>query len=291
MKIIDRSQFRDEEGIISLENRIKGTLQYGLGWYTEMQAQEFIAERLSKNLGKEHTLILNAVIPGTTITIPLILLSPQGVRVILGSPLRGVFRAKGEDWLKFDSRSRRFTKSKPNPQNQTEDLAHITHRYLEKLGYLLPEVEAVLIFSNPRTHVDHARPKVRIVQADAIDHFAANLQKLQPIMDQEDIHTLTDALINPKLLEPAPPQEILPEEEADVPLAASPEPEPMISFDEGDMFMAEPETLTAPMQIVYRLRSMGLERRQWILLGVMAFFEIIVLIILFMIVISNTLYS
>lgn len=281
MKVIDRSEFRDEEGVISLENRIRGTLRHGLKWYSWMQSQEITTQRLEKSLGKEHTLLRNVIIPGTTTIVQMILLSPQGVRVLEPSPIKGVFRAKGEEWLKFDSRGRRFKRSSPNLQARTLNNAQLVHRYLQEQGYPLPEVEAALMLTNPRTHVDSARPRVRIVQTDAIDFFAANLQEFQPIMDQEDINILTEALINPKLPEPEPTPE--------------PEAEPEVArtefVEEGETFTTEPETMALPAQTIHRLSTLPFSSRQWILLAVMLFFELVIIIIFAMIIIRNTIYA
>ncbi len=281
MKVIDRSEFRDEEGAISLENRIRGTFRHGMKWHGWMQAQEFTTQRLEKSLDREHTLLRNVIIPGTTVIVQMILLSPQGVRVLEPSPIKGVFRAKGEEWLKFDSRGRRFKRSQPNLQTRTLSNAQVVQRYLQEQGYPLPEVEAVLIFTKPRTHVDSARPRVRIVQADAIDYFAANIQEFQPIMDQEDINALTEALINPKLPEPEP----TPEPEAEPELARAE------FVEQGETFTTEPEPMALPAQAVHRLSTLPISRRQWILLAVMLFFELVIIIIFAMIIIRNTIYA
>lgn len=291
MNVIERSEFRDEDGVISLENRVRGTLQHGLKWYGLMQAQEFVTQRMDKTLGREHTILRNIVIPGTTVTVSMILLSPQGIRVLEPSPIRGVFRAKGEDWLKFDSRGRRFRRTRPNLQTQTLDLAQLIHRYLQKYlesqGYLegqeykLPEVEAVLVITNPRTHVDTARPRIRIVQADAIDHFAASLLDFQPIMDQEDIDILVEALIEPKFPKPEPEAE----EELEPSVA------PYEFVEEGEVFTAEPEPVGLPTQAIHRISSVPFSPNQWILIGVMAFFELIILIIFAMLILRNMAYG
>ena len=281
MKIIERSEFRDEEGAISLENRIRGSFRHGLKWYGWMQAQETTTQRLEKCLDREHTLLRNVIIPGTTVIVQMILLSPQGVRVLEPSPIKGVYRAKGEEWLKFDSRGRRFKRSQPNLQTRTLNNAQVVQRYLKEQGYPLPEVEAVLIFTKPRTHVDSARPRVRIVQADAIDHFAANIQEFQPIMDQEDIDALTEALINPKLPEPEP----TPEPEAEPELARAE------FLEQGETLTTELEPMALPAQAAHRLSTLPLSTRQWILLAMMLFFELVIIIIFAMLIIRNTIYA
>lgn len=287
MKVIDHSEFRDEEGVITLENRIRATLQHGLNWYGEIQTQETATERLSKSLGTEHTLLRNVTIPGTSIIVPMILLSPQGIRVLEPSRIKGVFRAKGEDWLKFDSRGRRFKRTKPNLQAEALRKAQLVHRYLqnylEDQGYKLPDTEAVLLFTDPRTHVDSTRPQIRVVQADAVDHFCANLQEFQPIMDQEDIDILVEALINPRMPEPEP----VPQVEV--------EPEPELDTSdfvvEGEPFTAESKPMIMPLQTVYQISKMPFSTGQWIVLAVMAFFELVILIIIAMLIVRNSFFA
>lgn len=278
MRRKDCSPFREEDGSISLESRIRGMLQFGPSWYAEMQAQDEAFTRLSKTLGREHLAILNASLPGSTSTIPMILLSPQGVRVILPSPLKGVYRAKGEEWLKFGGgRSRRFSASRPNLQIRVTTMAQELFNFLRERGYDIPEVEAVLIFTNPRTHVDSMNARVHIVLADAIDHFAANLQQFQPIMDQDDIRELGNLLTNPEAVLEAEAQAAAPPE--------PPPPRPDTPIDLPEPTEAEKEVLTAeqaPALVPRRPRAirrgpLALTRRQWILLGTMAFLELLVL--------------
>jgi hypothetical protein len=289
MRVIDQSDFRDEDGAISLENRIRGSLRYGLAWYREMQAQDFTTQRLDRSLGEDHTLIRNVVIPGTTFLIPMVLMGPQGVRVLNPTPIRGVYRAKGEEWQTFSSRARRFQRASSNPQAETLRMAQVIHHYFRELGYDLPEVEAVLVFTNPRTHIDQARPRARIVQTDAIEHFAANLMKYPPIMDTDDANELTEALINLTLPEPEDMLEIAPD------IAFTPESEPTSmpthAVDASEFYVSEPERMEVPLVITSWFERFPLNKSQWILLGSMAFFEFVIILILAALVIVNTFYT
>ncbi|MCK5054614.1 MAG: hypothetical protein KAR65_10060 [Anaerolineales bacterium] len=292
MKRIECSEFRDEEGIISLESRIRGTMQHGLKWYAEMEAQNEAYEKLSKTLGREHLAIFNLHLPGTTTTIPMLLLSPQGVRVILTSPAIGVYRAKGEAWMKYGGgRSRRFAPVRPNMQSRVQQMAQEVHSYLQEKGYALPEVEAILLFTNPKTHIDTSDPRARIVQADAIDHFAANVNEFQAIMNQDDILELTEVLTKPT----RPKAEPLPEP------ALDPEPEPR-SVDPIHLPEDSPTELDAafdtdaPALSPRKERSLKrsrfpFSRRQWILLAILVFFEVIILSVLTILVISYSFYG
>jgi len=293
MRVIERSEFCDEEGTISLEDRLEGTLRFGFRWYGEMQAQSEVTERLQNALGVEHTLIRNAVIPGTTLTVPMTLLSPQGVRMIIPTPARGIFRAKGDEWLRFDSRRRRFKRSNPNLQSQAQMLSESLHKYFQERGFPLPEIEPVLIFTNPRTHVDTARPRVRIVLTDAIDHFASNVQQFQPIMDQEDILSLVGALEHERVEEPVFEEAVQVEE-----LVVEEPPQPAEAdllrgptADTDVFIMDAPDQSRRSSAIMQFVARMNLNRKQWILLIVLAFFELVILIVLVMLVLANTIYA
>lgn len=287
MRVIDLTEYRDEEGEISLENRIRGTLAHGLHWYGSMQDQEAITQRLDRNLGNEHTLLRNVPIPGTNLILPMLLLSPQGVRVLVPSRARGIFRAKGESWQSFDSRGRRFKNTRPNLQEGALGMANTLLNYLQRQGYPLPDVEAVLLFTNPRTHVDTAQPSTRIVHSDAFDHFAANLQEKDVIMDQEDIRILVDTLHKP--LEAAEaerePEQVRP------PKAEAPEPKPP-AIGEEDFYPVE--TLK-PMEtrgdLVPERRIRGLTVRQLLILGIMAFLEVIILVAFALVIFADIFYS
>ena len=286
MKVIDKSEFRDENGVISLENRIRGTLRYGFPWYGIMQAQMMVSDRLGKGLTNEYTLLRNVLIPGTGLIASMILVGPQGVRAITASPLRGVYRAKGEEWLVQASGG--FRKSNPNLQQMAVTTAEVIHQYLRERGYNLPEVEPVLVFSNPRAHVDAAHPRARIVQADGVDHLAANLRQLPPIMDGEDVNVVVEALLHPKAPEPEPappapaPRAARPATPSR-PQSPGPFPEPAPIAGAGPFRLEE-----RPVVPARRRRRLRLNRRQWILLGLLLVAEVLIVAVFAVLIAQNT---
>jgi hypothetical protein len=283
MRVIERSEFRDEEGEISLENRVRGTLRFGLSWYGDMEAQEQFSVRLQRHLSDEHLLLRNAQLPGTDLIVPLILLSPQGVRTIVASSKKGIFRAKKDQWYSFSRGARRFQRARPNMQALAIANAQAVHSYLQSQGVPLPEVEPVLAFTDPKTHVDSANPEVRIVQADAFDHFATNLQKYQPIMDQEDIRELTGLILDPPKPEPVVeeiPEEII--EETEVERSSRPRPP---AADEVDPFRLE----DSPAARQAEAGRLNFSRSQWLLLGLLALMNLLIIIVFAALIFSNSL--
>lgn len=272
MQIKELSEYRDEEGLITLENRIRGTIKFGFGWYKEIQAQQRVSRKLQGVLDDEHVLLLNVPLVGTDVLAPMILFSPQGVRLLYPSTIRGNLRAQDDQWLTYSSRTRQFKPKQPNLQFRALAFARGLLRYFESQGHPLPELQAVLLFTNPQTHVDTASPQARIVLSDAFEHFAANILEGQTIMDQDDVHMLVDSLLNPKLPEPEP------------------EPEP----DEGSQESFESEALRPreDRQDLKPLRRFGsFTRRQWILIGILGFFQLILVLTIAFIVLGDVIFN
>ena len=203
MNVIERSKYRDEEGNISFMERLNATLDYGFRWYGHMQAQEVVSNRLERVLGEEHVILRNVAIPGVDESDPyMILVGPQGVRLVMAFPVRGVFRASDDDWLRFDSRSHSFKRTRPNLQALSLNLLKRVKHLLEIQGHENIIFEAVLIFTHPRTLIDSARPLTRVVSADAIEYFAANLNQQQSMLRPTDIHNIVDAILHPQIPDP-----------------------------------------------------------------------------------------
>jgi hypothetical protein len=293
MRRIECSPFRDEDGQIGLEQRVRGTLQHGLSWYGEMQAIDTAFRKLEKSLGKEHVALTSVTIPGSTTTIPLLLLSPQGVRTFLPSPIQGVFRAKGDEWLKFGGgTSRRFTEAKPNLQWKVLEMAQTALDYLRASGFGLPEIEAVLLFTNPRTHVETSNTPARIVMADAIERFASNLLEFQPIMDQEDIRDLVQIITHPEQVQeqsaveptPPPPRQRT-SQPIDLPEPSRVDSEALIHGEAAALSPRQQRSLTG-----IKPKRFPFTRKQWILLGLMFMLDILVIGIFAALVLSDSVY-
>jgi len=268
MRVIEKSPFIHSDGEISLENRARASLKYGMPWFSEMQAQEYATRRLEKALDDENVLVRNPTLPGVDITLPLVLISPQGVRLILASPARGIFRAKGESWLSFSQRGRRFRPAKPNLQTRALAFTRALLTYIQTQGVPLPEIEPILVFSDPRTHVDSVDPETRIVLADGIRHIATSLEKAPAIMDQEDIENITRLLTRP------PKNSLLPARETPLPeptpAPVRPVPKPAIDDDPFNFDMVEERRQR-------RRTIFGMSFAQAGLLGAMLVIELIII--------------
>lgn len=294
MKRIECSPFRDDQGQINLEQRIRGTLQNGLSWYSEMQAIDTAVRRLDRVLGDEFIALTSVPIPGRAITVPLLIIGPQGVRVFLPTAVQGVFRAKGDEWLKFGGgTSRKFTEAKPNLQLNVMEMAQTVLSYLRNYGFGLPEVEGVLIFTNPRTHVETSNAPSRIVLADAVQRFGANLLQFQSIMDRDDIRDIVEAITNPVVaqaeaetdVEPQPSSQPRPARPIDLPEPSRVDSDALIHGEAGALQPRQQRSLSS-----LRGKRFGFSRKQWIVLGLMALLDILVIGIFAILVLSDSVY-
>src|SRR5271157_130545 len=305
MKIIDKTQFQNEKGEISLLDRLQGTLRHGLTWYPELQAQKVVIDQLNRVLEKGAVLIRNLTLPDSEIVEPIILIGQNGVYVIYVTHLRGRYEAKGDQWnTESNGQSQ---PAQPNLMSRVARLAKVLQRYLQTQGINLPasvSIEPVLIAVDPGMHIESTRPAVRVVQSDAIKQFAASILQARPVFTTEYIYDLADRIVTPRPKSEAAPQpvapptapEAAPAPAADNPVArahaifnASEQAQPFnpsdlsFAFQDGSSGVpqAVPQNLreSSPAQPLPRpaakQRRMGL--MQWVVLGVIALVECCIL--------------
>ena len=298
MKVIDKTPLIDAKGEISLVQRIQGTLEFGLNWFPELEAQKIIIAQLDTVLEKGFTLIRNLTLHNSQITEPLILIGPAGIYVIKVTPLSGFYEAKGDQW-NISSGSR----SNPAPINlmsQVARLARALQVFIDRQGVNLPgSVEPILIASNPAMHIDSLRPVVRVIMSDGVKQFASSLLQARPVLKSEFVYDLTDRIITPRPKAAAPIAGPLPQE---VPIGTPPDEAPAPSraqaifhardtdqpFDPNDLSFAYDENAKnevldtlrepSPSQRLPKInKKSSIKPRELILLGVMLVAECCIL--------------
>lgn len=201
MRIIDKTKEQDEAGNISPIARVQGTLKYGLNWYSELEAQKDVVAQLDRLIDKGFVLIRNFTLPDSDIVIPIILLGTGSLSVILVSPVKGHFEARGNEWDQL------INNGSPAPARRNlidlvAKLSRAFEKYLErkKINVGL-QVEPVLILSNPGAQVDVLRPAAKVVRSDGIKAFATSLLQAPAGLRPEAVYSYADQIINP-----APPK-------------------------------------------------------------------------------------
>jgi hypothetical protein len=113
------------------------------------------------------------------------------------------------------------------------------------------------------------------------------MMKFPSIMDTDDIDELTEVLVNPTIPETEEMLEVAP----DIAYQPAPESPPPYAVDASEFYVSEPERIELPPFLASRLERFPLTKSQWILIGTMAFFEFIIILILFALVIVNTFFT
>jgi hypothetical protein len=257
MKVLDYSPIPFDGGNLTIQDRIKGIARYGFTWVPEMKSQELVIANLNRVLDHRFTLLRNLPLPGRNTKIPMVLFGSHGVTVLYNQIAKGMYRAEGDSWEVMDNSRRDFRAVKPNLIKSTAQMVDVFKGFLAETG-TEKAVDGVLIFTDPGTHVNSNRPDIRIILMDAIERFGISLlQKPQEISLEETrrmVEVITETI------------------------------QPDVIKDEGDRIVPHQQfaenvdtgflKALAPLQ-----KRMNLSRSQWILLGVFAFLDVLVLIV------------
>lgn len=241
-----------------------------LGLNQDIQAQDALSTQLGKGLNNRFTLIRNFKLEDTNVPIPLILIGPTGLFVIHTSALKGVYQAKNESWL-IASQSKKYVPAHPNLITRTSLMAKAVESYLKTHGQSDTAIQGVLFFSKPGIHVDAQRPAVRIVLMDGVDRFITSILQGELHFEREEVQNLINVLSGTVVPENIDQPSL--EEPAGI------KKEPKLAEPPRDPILAKNLDLFS--------KRLPLTTRQWVLLGVMALVEIIILVTFIIIVLMT----
>ena len=221
MKIIDKTPLVDENGKLSLTQRIQGMLQYGFNWPRELEAQSAIIKFFDRQLEKGYILIRNMTLGQSGIIIPMILLGPTGIYVIEVSHLRGRYEARGDTW---NVESGDQYKAAPvNLIQRTMRMARALQAFIERQGVRIPvTIDPILIAGDPGLHIESVRPAIKVMMIDGIKAFVNGLVNGSPILSSIQVNDFTE-----RILEPRPKLDM-----SASAAAPEPEPEPKAAWEE-----------------------------------------------------------
>lgn len=267
MKVINLSPKPPQGNSLSgIFFQVQKTFRDVLGMDQDIKAQDNLIAQLGKGLNNRFTLIRNFCLEDSDIPIPLILVGPTGVFVIYASALKGVYQAKNESWSIVSAR-RKFEPARPNLITRTTLMTRAVEVYLKKKNLEVPDIQGVLFFSSPGIHVDAQRPAVRIVLMDGVDRFVTSILQGELHYERENAQDIVSALSGAGRFE-------------------KPEPVPVETVEPrpGAKIVETPRDPILAKNIEGVSRRFPLTTRQWILLGIMAVVEIIILVIFIIIV-------
>jgi len=253
-----------EDGLQKVQGALSDALsRVGITVEREGEALEAITRQFGRLLDNRYTMLQNVPLPGQGKPIPLVLVGPPGIVAINPRGEAGVFRAREDSWLVMNRRTQQYEMPHENPMQQTQDYATAVVAFLQEKGAPMREVQPLLALANPAAHVESSRPMVRILPVDALDRYIATLAQGQSVLDGQAVQGLVELFSTPPEKPPEPEPEVKPEPEK------------------------APPPLSGQWKLPPALANFKMTRPQWILLGVMAFFEVLLLLALFIILLIN----
>ncbi len=201
MKVIDCSPTPKKANSMSqLQGRLASSLKLSFLMNSETQAQDNLAARLGKMLPNKYFLLRNVKLEDLEVAIPMILLGPSGFTIIYPNAVKGIFRAQNDQWYMM-GKSKKYEPSRPNLIQRSQLFAKTVETFLTKQGCTFPEIQPLLVFVNPGTHVDTVRPAVRILLMDGVDRFCTGLLQSSPTLTRDEIQNMVSKITAP----PPPP--------------------------------------------------------------------------------------
>ena len=267
MKIIENTSQSQKSQQSNVLGGMIGSLKLGRATPQEIQSQQVVISALEKALDNRHFLLHNVTLAEQEMPIPLILVGPPGVKVISPVALRGVYRARVDEWEQLDKQHQSYKPAIPNLVIQTEQLAQAVEEHLKAQNIYPSTIEPVLVFTDPGVHIEMVRPAVRIVLIDAIERFIAGLLQAPILLGKEEAQEIADCLA--KSLGITDEGSPYPEQDA-------------FSFSDESAPRSKGPTIVDRLprgeRAVTTLNKIPFSNRQWLVLGCLLAVNILILI-------------
>ena len=200
MQIHNFSEIKSSDGQLSLQERLQGIIKYGFSWPKDLNAQDVFTAKLQKDMDQQSTLIRDFKLPDIEVTVPFILIGPPGIRVILLTRERGMFRAREGQWLIHTGKG--FKPSKENLIRRTQLYIKAMRKFLDDHGFQALDVDGLIVGVDPGMHVETHNSAVRVIQSDAIRRFCSQWEQEQPEISPEQIYQIVSAITRSATTDP-----------------------------------------------------------------------------------------
>ncbi|MFC1996908.1 hypothetical protein ACFLXI_04790 [Chloroflexota bacterium] len=255
------SEIQLVDGQLSFQNRIKGIYKYGFSWPGDLNAKDVLTALLQRDVDHRSVLIRDFELPEIEVVIPFILIGPPGVRVILVTRERGMFRAKDDQWLFHTGKG--FRPAKENLIVRTQLYIKATQNFLVDHGFQDIVVDGLVVGVNPGMHVETHHSVVRVIQSDAIRRFGNQWNQEQAELSPEKIYQIVSAITRTATVDPE-----IDEKNSGIPLVEPGE----------DKFAKSLEPLH---------KTLNFKPKQWAILGVLIAATVFVLLIFMLFIILS----
>ena len=199
MQVQNFSEIKSIDGHISLQDQFQGIIKYGFSWPNDLKAQDNFTAKLQKEIDQHSTLIRDFKLPDIEVTVPFILIGPPGIRVILLTRERGMFRAREGQWLIHTGKG--FKPSKENLIRRTQLYMMAVRKFLDELGFQSLQVDGLIVGVDPGMHIETHNPAVREIQSDAIRRFCTHWEQEQPEISPEQVYQVVSAITRSATIE------------------------------------------------------------------------------------------
>jgi hypothetical protein len=166
----------------------------------------------------------------------------------------------------MDDRQQDYRTANPNLLTRTELMSQAVAAFLAARELPTTEIEPVLFFSDPGTHVDAVRPSVRIVLVDGLERFLAGLVQSRIMLEKEQIDKIVAMFMHSMGI-------------SDRDLSPYPERDAFSFADEQE---APKESIIERIPtgegFVKTLNKIPFSGRQWFVLGCMTVVDILILV-------------
>ena len=228
-------------------------------------------------MDNRYILVRNVSLDVQLEQLPYVLVGPTGLWLINEFLGRGVFEISDREFLEHDEKSGHPKGVKPNP---IEKLLSQTEKLKDSLADLMMPsnaIEPVLFFAHPGAHVTLTQPAVRSVMMDAINRFISKVITTPMILSGEVIQTIVNRLISNNN---AFRNELI--QQDDFTLQEEKPPEKPRSPTELEILSQREPSIIG--RISNRLPFSG---RQWIMLAVLVFVNILIFLAVVIVVLIN----
>ena len=197
MKVVDLSPIRaNSNALAQAKNFLIGSFRFGSAWFDDVEAQKIVIEQLDRVLDRRFIVLQNLPLEGLEIPVPLLLIGPTGLSVIYVHAGKGIFRAKQDAWTELNRHSGKFEDSE-NLITCTVEMQKVVDSSLTRQHYAHPPIQAILLFTDPGTHVDSIRPAVRVLMRDALERLGISILQDPVSLNYQDVHRLVGAFDKP----------------------------------------------------------------------------------------------
>jgi Nuclease-related domain len=197
MQITYCSPYRDAEGRPRTDARTKKEAPLALGpdWQEKFAAEDGIIDIFGDHLDDDYVLICNASLLEDGPDADLVLVGPNGVWAFEFVHEAGSFQAEDDKWLALSVATSEYMPVEPSPIATARDNASAVYDYLHTKDLPVPWVNPIILLTRPEVNFFSDGAVANIIKHDEITNFiTTEVRDLEAVMDETDVAQIVTAL-------------------------------------------------------------------------------------------------